>query len=73
MADAGLKQCRFLDLTEQVAKTWQICLRRVRRSRVHWLARWAGQSMINFLNHFDTILRAYLSGAMRYGCFVALA
>ncbi len=73
MAGAGLVQCRFLDLTEQVTKTWQVCLRRVRRSRVHWMARWAGQSMTKFLDHFDTILRAYRNGAMRYGCFVALA
>jgi tocopherol O-methyltransferase len=73
MARAGIEDCRFLDLTEQVTRTWEICLERVRQSRVHWVARWAGQSMMQFLNHFETILRAYRTGAMRYGCFVGTA
>ena len=73
VAGAGLTHCRFLDLTGQVTKTWEICMRRVRRSRVHWMARLAGQGMTDFLDHFDTILHAYRAGAMRYGCFVAVA
>jgi tocopherol O-methyltransferase len=71
MQAAGLEPVHFADLTGQVARTWEICLRRVRRGRVHLLARCAGRKMVRFLDHFDTILRAYRTGAMRYGCFVA--
>jgi len=71
MHDAGLETQRFLDFTPQVTRTWEICLDRVRRSRVQFLARAAGRKMTGFLNHFETILEAYRCGAMRYGCFVA--
>src|SRR5262249_14400573 len=68
---AGLRQARFVDLTGQVQRTWEICRQRVQRSGVHWLARFAGSGMVCFLDHFDTILHAYRTGAMKYGCFVA--
>jgi tocopherol O-methyltransferase len=70
---AGLAKVRFTDLTSQVLRTWEICGRRVRRSGTHLLARVAGRSMASFVDHFDTILEAYRSGAMQYGCFVARA
>jgi tocopherol O-methyltransferase len=68
---AGLKGCRTGDLTDQVARTWEICGRRVRRTGTHWLARCAGRDMARFVDYFDTILAAYRSGAMRYGWFTA--
>jgi tocopherol O-methyltransferase len=71
MRDAGLEPCHHADLTDQVARTWEICSRRVRRSRVRWLARYAGQEMVEFLDHFEVIREAYRGGAMKYGCFVA--
>ncbi len=71
MRQAGLKPRAFVDVSEQVARTWEICARRVRRSGARWLARCVGPSMVRFVDRFDTILNAYHTGAMRYGCFVA--
>ena len=71
LEDAGLRVRTFDDLTAQVARTWEICLGRVRRSAVGWFAPLAGRSMTRFLAHFTTLLNGYRSGAMRYGLFVA--
>lgn len=71
MRDAGLEIRCSADLTSQVMQTWRICRERVQRSRVQWLARCAGRDMRSFLQHFDTILNAYATGAMRYGLIVA--
>jgi tocopherol O-methyltransferase len=68
---AGLKMKHCLDWTECVRRTWQICGDRVRRSRVRWLAHLFGRNSVLFLDRFDTILRAYDSGAMKYACFIA--
>jgi tocopherol O-methyltransferase len=69
--EAGLKVERSFDWTERVAQTWEICSRRVERSRVHWLARLIDRNQLLFLNRFETILRAYRTRAMTYGCWVA--
>jgi len=57
--------------TRQVEQTWEICLQRVNRSGVRYLAKVLGQNHVLFLNHFQAILDAYRSGAMEYGYFVA--
>ena len=71
MTDAGLTVERDYDWTARVAQTWEICQRRVRRSGVRWLAGLIDRDTAMFLDRFDTILEAYRSGAMRYGCFIA--
>jgi hypothetical protein len=38
---------------------------------MQWLARAVDQNSATFLERFDTILKAYQTGAMKYGCFVA--
>jgi tocopherol O-methyltransferase len=73
MDEAGLKSCSFVDLSEKVARTWEICLERARRWRIQFLAGCAGPSMVRFVDRFETILSAYRTGALRYGCFVAAA
>ncbi len=73
MSQAGMKPRTFIDLSEGVARTWEICERRVRRSGMRFFARIAGQSMVRFVDRFETILNAYRTGAMRYGFFVAEA
>jgi tocopherol O-methyltransferase len=73
IAEAGLKPLSFLDLSEKVTRTWEICYERVRRSRVRLLAGIAGPSMVRFIDRFETILNAYRTGAMRYGYFIAQA
>jgi tocopherol O-methyltransferase len=71
MTSAGLELQSKEDWTDRVLKTWQICKDRVDRTRVRWLARVLDRETVMFLDRFDTILRAYQSGAMQYGCFVA--
>jgi tocopherol O-methyltransferase len=71
MDQAGLRVEHCLDWTARVIRTWEICRDRVRRSRVRWLAHLVGRDSILFLDRFNTILGAYHSGAMKYGCFVA--
>lgn len=68
---AGLRPEYVGDWTAQVERTWEICDRRARFSGVKWLARLAGRSMQRFVDRFDTILRAYRTGAMKYACIVA--
>jgi tocopherol O-methyltransferase len=71
MTAAGLTVERVYDWTARVEQTWEICRRRVRRSGVRWLAGILHRDTAMFLDRFDTILSAYRSGAMRYGCFIA--
>jgi tocopherol O-methyltransferase len=71
MTQAGLRVEHSLDWTSRVSRTWRICSERVRRSRVRWLAHLLGRDSVLFLDRFDTILKAYESGAMQYGCFIA--
>jgi len=71
MRAAGLQVEHVLDWTSRVSRTWEICRDRVRRSGVRWIAPLVGYDSAMFLERFDTILDAYRSGAMKYGCFIA--
>ncbi len=71
MADAGLTVSATHDWTQRVDRTWEICIRRVERTGVRRLARILDQDTVMFLDRFQTLLDAYRSGAMQYGCFVA--
>jgi tocopherol O-methyltransferase len=70
LAAAGLTPLACDDLTDAVAPTWEVCLRRVRGG---WgrLARLFGGTTALFVERFETLLNAYRSGAMRYGLFVS--
>lgn len=59
------------DWSDRVARTWEICLQRVRWTAMPLLARLFGANTSMFVDRFQTILDAYRTGAMRYGCFVA--
>ncbi len=71
MESAGLQVVSECDWTDRVARTWEICERRVRRSGVRWLARLLDRDTVRFLDRFRTIREAYATGAMAYGCIVA--
>ncbi|QDU55709.1 class I SAM-dependent methyltransferase [Aeoliella mucimassa] len=71
MREAGLTVERADDWTQQVDRTWEICRDRVKRFAIHRAAKWIDRGQIIFLDRFQTILDAYRSGAMQYGCFVA--
>ena len=71
MAEAGLRVDRMDDWTDRVERTWELCDARVKRLGLPWLARFVDARQATFLDHFRTLLDAYRSGAMRYGCLVA--
>jgi tocopherol O-methyltransferase len=71
MESGGLAVSHVQDWTARVGQTWEICSRRVARSQVRRLAGWIDRNSTLFLDRFDTILSAYRSGAMKYGCFIA--
>lgn len=68
-ADLEFQACH--NWTNQVAQTWAICQKRVQKTGVRWLARLIDQDTVMFLDRFETILKAYETGAMEYGCFLA--
>ncbi len=68
---AGLQVADVCDLTARVTQTWEICKRRVERSGASLLSRVFGRNMVQFVDNFETILRAYESGAMKYCSIVA--
>jgi tocopherol O-methyltransferase len=71
MQAAGLTVTAFEDLTDRVSRTWEICKERVSHPALRVAARVAGRDTLRFVEHFDTLLDAYRTGAMRYGLFVA--
>lgn len=71
METAGLEVRHTYDWTDQVTPTWEICARRVRRAGMPLFARLIDPDAVLFLKRFETILKAYRTGAMRYGCFIA--
>ena len=71
MTDAGLSMSGVHDWTCRVSRTWEICRDRVRSLGIRRLAAWVDPGQTIFLDRFETLLDAYNSGAMKYGCFVA--
>ncbi len=71
LTDAGLHVVATDDWTAKVDRTWEICRDRVNRFAIHRAARWIDRGQIIFLDRFQTILDAYRSGAMQYGCIIA--
>ena len=73
MRTAGISVTAEEDWTNRVQRTWEICLDRVRRTRVRALAKVIDRRQKAFLDRFTSILDAYRTGAMRYGCIVGHA
>ena len=71
MENAGLEFQAYHNWTNRVAQTWEICQQRVQKTGVRWLARLIDRDTVMFLDRFETILKAYETGAMQYGCFIA--
>ena len=69
--DAGLVEIETRDWTARVARTWEICTARVRKSGTGRLAPLFGRDATLFLSRFETMTAAYRSGAMRYAAFTA--
>ncbi|WP_339733507.1 class I SAM-dependent methyltransferase [uncultured Gimesia sp.] len=71
MENAGLEFQEHHNWTNRVSQTWEICQQRVQKTGVRWLARLIDRDTVMFLDRFETILKAYKTGAMQYGCFIA--
>ena len=71
MEQAGLEFDDYQDWTDRVTQTWEICRRRVEQTGMRHIARLLGVNTTMFVDRFNTILEAYRSGAMRYGCLIA--
>jgi tocopherol O-methyltransferase len=69
--DAGMQVVAYEDLTDRVAATWEVCIRRLQRTGLGKLSWLLGKETGRFADSFQTLLDAYRSGAMRYGMFVA--
>lgn len=68
---AGLRVTHCEDWTDRVIRTWEICRARIERFRVRAWSHWIDRDSHEFLDRFQSMLDAYASGAMRYGCLVA--
>lgn len=68
---AGLSMSHAFEWSDRVAKTWDICLRRATATGMPWLAHCFDSDMVMFVERFRTMINAYKSGAMQYGCFIA--
>jgi len=71
MTDSGLEIVITEDWTRRVERTWELCEARVRRLGLHRIASIFDRRQAVFLEHFTTLLDAYRSDAMQYGCIVA--
>jgi len=75
MKYAGLVVDATNDWTNRAAQTatqtWELCEARVNAWGISRLARMIDPAQALFLKHFSTLLNAYRSGAMQYGCGVA--
>ena len=71
MTDQGLEIKHKVDWTARVMRTWEICKQRVQRTGVRHLAKLLDREQVDFIDGFDTLLKAYQAGAMQYGAIVA--
>jgi tocopherol O-methyltransferase len=71
LTSAGFRVTKTLDWTDRVSRTWAICRDRVNRFGIRSVARLIDRGQLIFLDRFQTILDAYETKAMRYGCFIA--
>ncbi len=56
---------------QTATQTWELYEARVNAWGISRLARMIDPAQALFLKHFSTLLNAYRSGAMQYGCCVA--
>jgi len=71
LTSAGLKMSHVHDWTSRVSRTWEICRDRVNRFGMRGIASWIDPGQTIFIDRFQTLLDAYNTGAMKYGCFIA--
>jgi tocopherol O-methyltransferase len=71
MRDAGLNVTVAEDITRHVEATWAHCSRITARPALKFLALFIGAPTRRFVNAFPLMEKAYSTGAMAFGLFVA--
>jgi tocopherol O-methyltransferase len=71
MRDAGLTVTVADDITRHVEATWAHCSRIAANPALKFLVRFTGAPTRRFVNAFPLMERAYSTGAMAFGLFVA--
>jgi tocopherol O-methyltransferase len=71
MRDANLTVEAAIDITKNVAPTWEHCFRMARRLKLEWLVYLADAPTRRFVQSFPLMTQAYATGAMAFGLFVA--
>ena len=71
MREANLEVETALDITQNVAPTWEHCFRMARRLKLNWLVHFADAPTRRFIRSFPLMSQAYANGAMAFGLFVA--
>jgi tocopherol O-methyltransferase len=69
IGNAGMRVDKLLNATQHVLPTWQICLRRIRRSGL--LRHFVPSGVRSFADGLEVILDAYLSGDLTYTIITA--
>jgi tocopherol O-methyltransferase len=71
MRDAHLSVEAAKDITANVAPTWKYCSQITARLPIKWLVNFADAPTRRFVNAFPLMTKAYASGAMAFGLFIA--
>ncbi|MBZ5534922.1 MAG: methyltransferase domain-containing protein [Acidobacteriia bacterium] len=71
MEESGFTVLHALDITPRVEKTWTVCTKIVQRPEVKLLLQLGDESILNFVNAFEAIRKAYAQRKMLYGMMVA--
>jgi tocopherol O-methyltransferase len=71
MRDAGLTVVVADDITRHVEATWAHCSRIAANPAIKFFVRFTGAPTRRFVNAFPLMQKAYASGAMAFGLFVA--
>lgn len=71
MREANLKVETAIDITKNVARTWEHCAQMARRLKLNWLVRLADAPTRRFVRSFPLMIEGYATGAMAFGLFVA--
>jgi tocopherol O-methyltransferase len=70
MREASLKVETAIDITKNVAPTWEHCFRMAQRLKLNWLVHLADAPTRRFVQSFPLMTQAYATGAMAFGLFV---
>lgn len=66
----GLTLAYYEDISEHVARTWDITSNMIRRRSIWKLAKKQGREFVDYLKSFNSMRMGYRTGALKYSIFV---